>query len=152
MTGQDYRTSLLGVAKTWHLKVLALSVAVALWVFVASGETSERSISVPVDYVHIPSGLVLAGAPPRSVLVHLRGRRAALARLSPGDLRVEIDLSGASAGLTAVRFLRDYLRVPRGVTVTAVTPARLELTLTRPGEAPGASDGRGVAMDTEQPR
>jgi YbbR domain-containing protein len=149
MRGRD-GGSALGLTRNWQLKVLALGVAIALWLFVASGETSERSLSAPVEYVRVPPGLVLAGSPPSSVLVHLRGRRAALARLSPGDLRLQVDLSGASAGPTAVR-PQDELRVPRGMRVTAVNPARLELTLTRP-DATAAPDDKGVAMDTEQPR
>jgi YbbR domain-containing protein len=150
MRGRDGGPGALGLTRNWQLKLLALVVALALWFFVASGETSERTISAPIEYLRLPPGLVLAGSPPASVLLQLRGRRAVLARLSPADLRLQVDLSGASAGPIAVR-PHDELRVPRGIRVTAVNPARLELTLTRP-DATAAPDDKGVAMDTEQPR
>jgi YbbR domain-containing protein len=155
MTQPDRSSAGLGLARNWQLKLLALGVAIALWLFVASGETSERSITTPVDYVRVPPGLVVAGTPPASVLVQLRGRRAALARVSPADMRVEVNLSGASAGPTSVRVPPEALRIPRGVTVTSVTPPRVELTLARTVDATAAPDDKGVegvAMDTEQSR
>jgi hypothetical protein len=67
-------------------------------------------------------------------------------------LRVEVNLSDASPGPTSVRVPREDLRVPRGVTVTAVNPPRVELNLARAGDATLAPDDKGVAMDTEQSR
>ncbi len=117
------------LVRNWELKLVSLVVASMFWLFVVSGERGEVALSVPIEYLNVPSGLLLSGSTPDTVDVQVRGLRSSLARLSGADLRAQVDLARLSAGETVVRLGPDGVVAPRDVTVLRVSPSRLHLAL-----------------------
>jgi YbbR domain-containing protein len=113
------------------LKVLALALATLLWLTVAGEHVVERSIRIPLEFRNIPSQLEIAGDPPSTVDVRLRGSSALLARLEPGEVVAVLDLSSARPGSRLFHIRTDAVRAPFGVEVAQVLPATLSLELER---------------------
>ncbi len=60
------------VLVNWPLKVLAISLAFAIWVFVSGEKRIVKNFEVPLD-LRLPDHLALLEAPQRTVSVRLRG-------------------------------------------------------------------------------
>jgi YbbR domain-containing protein len=113
----------------WELKLAALALAFALWVFVMTSEKADLVLAAAVELDGIPAGLMLVGDRPDSVDVQLHGLRAILARVGPEHVRARVNLAGARPGEVVVRLVPDQIDVPSGVTVLRVSPSRLRVTL-----------------------
>lgn len=111
------------------LKVLAVALASLLWLTVAGEHIVERSLRVPLEFRNIPEQLEIAGEPPATVSVRLRGSSALLSRVDPGEIVAVLDLSGARAGSRLFDIRNDEVRVPYGVEVAQVMPGTLSLDL-----------------------
>lgn len=111
------------------LKVLAIALAVVLWLTVAGEHVVERSIRVPLEFRNIPSVLEIVGNPPDNVDVRVRGSSALLSRLQVGEIVAVLDLSSARAGSRLFHIRNDEVRAPFGVEIAQVLPATLALDL-----------------------
>ena len=113
------------------LKVLAIALAVLLWLTVAGEHVVERSVRVPLEFRNIPQQLEIVGDPPSSVDVRLRGSSAALSRLEPGEIVAVLDLASARPGSRLFPLRNDEVRAPYGIQVAQVVPGTLALELER---------------------
>jgi hypothetical protein len=113
----------------WELKLAALVLSFALWVFVMTSEKAEVVMAAPVELDAIPQGLEVVGDRPDSVDVQLHGLRAVLARVGPEQVRAHVRLAGARAGEVVVRLVPDQISAPTGVTVLRVSPSRVRVML-----------------------
>lgn len=116
------------------LKLLALVLAVGLWLNVAREPIVERHLDVPLGVQNVPRGLELAEVPD-TVAVRVRGASSIVSGLAPGDVMAILDLTGEHPG---PRRLFDMLsagrlRVPFGVEVTRVVPPTIAVSLERTG-------------------
>ena len=116
------------------LKLLALALAVGLWLSVAREPVVERHLDVPLGIQNVPAGLELAEVPD-TVAVRVRGASSIVSALAPGDLMAILDLTDERPG---PRRLFDMLsagrlRVPFGVEVTRVVPPMIAVALERTG-------------------
>ena len=107
----------------WQLKLLALVLAVGLWLFIGSAERMEIALAVPVEYVGLEGALTLDGPRREMVDVQLQVTRWAAARLSAGSVRVRVDVSGLREGDNVVHLAPESVEAPSGVRVTRVAPA-----------------------------
>jgi len=117
------------VFTNWHLKLAALGLALALWIFVMTSEKADMVVPAPVELESTPAGLALIGDQPETVDVQLHGLRTTLARVPLDQVRVRLSLAGARAGETVIRLLPEQVAVPPGVAVTRITPSRIRITL-----------------------
>ena len=124
----------------WELKLAAVVLSVALWLFVMTSEKAEMVLAAPVEFDEIPAGLVVTGEAPESVDVQLHGLRAVLARLGRDEVRARVSLAGVRPGEVVVHLVPDQIAAPSGVTVLRVSPSRLLVTL-EPGRAAAARPG-----------
>jgi YbbR domain-containing protein len=111
------------------LKVLAIALAVLLWLTVAGEHIVERSLRVPLEFRNVPSALEIVGNAPDNVDVRVRGSSALLSRLQGGDIVAVLDLAGARAGSRLFHIRNDEVRAPFGVEVAQVVPATLSIEL-----------------------
>ena len=123
------RPSAAGLVRRWELKLLSLVVAFAVWLLVTGRERAEIVLPARIEYQNIASGLMLMGPTPDVVDLQVRGVRSSLARLTPDDLRVPVDLARLGAGEAVVQLVPDKVRAPRDITVVRVNPSRLRVTL-----------------------
>ena len=111
------------------LKLLALALAILLWLTVAGEHVVERSLRVPLEFRNVPDALEIVGNAPDTVDVRLRGSSALLSRIQPGEIVAVLDLAGARSGSRLFPIRADEVRAPFGVEVAQVIPATLALEL-----------------------
>lgn len=114
---------------TW---LLALTLAVGLWFFVNAGaRTSERTLRVRLDLVHLPSGMVITNPVPDYVEVRASGSGLMLSSIDAKDVRVSLDLGGVRPGLVSYTLSARDFGLPRNVEIDRVTPSRVSLQVDR---------------------
>jgi YbbR domain-containing protein len=108
------------------LKLLAVLIALGLWVLVSGEQESERVFNVPVDF-RLSRDMSLVGESPGSVAVRVRGAESVLRGISAEDLSLPVDLSSAIPGRRFEHELdpRSVAGVPSGAAVDAIIPGRL---------------------------
>jgi YbbR domain-containing protein len=111
------------------LKLLALTLAVLLWMTVAGEHLVERSLRVPLEFRNVPEALEIVGNTPDTVDVRLRGSSALLSRMQSGEIVAVLDLAGARSGSRLFHIRADEVRAPFGVEVAQVIPSTLALDL-----------------------
>jgi len=109
------------------LKLLALGIALLLWMAVAGEETVERGLRVPLELQQLPASLELTGDVPTTVDVRVRGETGTLSRVGPGDVVAMLDLRSARAGHRLFPLTPTQMRVPFGVDVVQITPSAVAI-------------------------
>src|SRR5262245_51755513 len=109
------------------LKVLALTIAVGLWV--AGHRDIERAIEVAVEFRNIPADLMVVDNRVDFVVLRFNGPRTLVSTLDPDDLKLLVDLAGAKAGAVSYPLGTGSFNIPRGVSVARITPPVLQLRL-----------------------
>jgi hypothetical protein len=111
------------------LKVLAIALAVVLWLTVSGEHVAERNLRVPLEFRNVPERLEITGETISNVDVRLRGSSAILGRLDPGEVVAVLDLSGGRPGSRLFHLRNDQVRTPFGVEVAQVIPSTISLEL-----------------------
>jgi YbbR domain-containing protein len=114
-------------ASNLGLKVLALVIAVGLWV--AGHRDIERAIEVPVEFRNVPADLIVLDNRVDYVVLRLTGPRTLVSTLDSDDVKLRIDLSGAKSGSISYPLGPSSFNVPRGVTAARITPPVVHLRL-----------------------
>ncbi|MGA7870629.1 MAG: CdaR family protein [Candidatus Binatus sp.] len=114
------------------LRILALVLAIGLWVFVNAGERgSVESLTVPISYRSLPPGMVIVNHPPAVVKIEVTGPRTLLSLLDPERLTLKLDLRGVAAGQSEFKIYPAMFNVGRNTTVTGISPDQLSLDIDR---------------------
>jgi YbbR domain-containing protein len=112
------------------LKLFSLLFALGLWLYVHAGQKpTEKSLVVPVEFRNLPADLMAVGPAPGQVEVRVAGPPALLSTLDPDYLKVILDLDGARPGTSTFRLSASYFNPPRGVRITRISPAVINLRL-----------------------
>jgi uncharacterized protein (TIGR00159 family) len=119
---------------SWHwlthrlgAKILALGVAVGLWMAVAGQQSTEVALTIPIEYQRIASTFELRGDIPAEVVIRLRGSQLALAALRASPVRMRVSLERVRNGLNYVALSAHQLDLPPGVELTDMRPAFLAI-------------------------
>lgn len=112
------------------LKLLSLLLAVALWFAVGVEEPTETTLSVALELVNPPQGMMITSEIPSSLQVRVIGPGSAIRKLTQARLVQTIDLSGFKRGRHSIPLGSKTFNFPRGVQVSRVQPNPLNLTLT----------------------
>ncbi len=116
----------------WHkmaLRIFSLFLAVLLWIYAAGEQnpvTNSQIISIGLQQMGAPDGMVVSGSLPSNVSIRVVGPRARLDTLSANDFQAVIDLSQLSEGAHNVPVV---VHSPEGVEISRVTPSRIYLVL-----------------------
>jgi len=113
------------------LKVLALGLAVACWLFVAGESKVLVGFTVPLEIRDVPRGMTVANKVERQVEVRLAGPSSILSGLKHTDVAAAIDLSGARAGRQSIPLDDRIVKVPPGIAVQRIFPSFVEVVLER---------------------
>jgi hypothetical protein len=109
------------------LKVLALVIAVGLWV--AGHRDTERAVEVPLEFHNIPADLMVLDNRVDYIVLRLMGPRTLVSTLDAGDLKLSLDLEGAKSGSVSYPLSPGSFNIPRGITVARITPPVVHLRL-----------------------
>jgi YbbR domain-containing protein len=118
--------------RIWGLRLLALTIAIALW-FILSFEKresrSEKPVQASVTYMRPENTVVLN--PTQNVDVILSGSEDAIRRVNPFDVSVQVDLRRAQAGRVNINLTPENVNRPTGLRVESIQPSSIELVLDR---------------------
>jgi len=114
------------------LRLLALLLAISLWMFVNAGQRSlPRELPVPINYRSLPAGLVITNDPPAFVKIEFTGPGTLLSLLNSERLAVRLDLKGVGVGATEFKITPAMFDIPRATTVTRISPSQISLDIDR---------------------
>ena len=136
-TPEARRRTLWSVLTTnWLEKTAAVGLALGLWaVFVSGGQGVRRERAAPVLVDNVPPGFEITAVEPKEVELTLSGPRRVFYTLADSDLEVRVDGFLAGLGRRTFQIGLQDVRHPEGLTVLNVTPATVQLTVTRTPEA-----------------
>src|ERR1700756_2694133 len=109
------------------LKVLALVIAIGLWF--AGHRDIERAVEAPVELRNIPPDLMVMDNRVDYVVLRLMGPRTLVSTLDAQDVRLSLDLSAAKPGSASYPLDATSFNIPRGVTISRITPPVVHLRL-----------------------
>jgi diadenylate cyclase len=84
--------------------------------------STVRSISVPIEFNNLPSGLEISDISANHVDVELQGRSMLLSGVNRADLAAHIDLRNAKAGTESVPITAGSLRLSPGIVADQISP------------------------------
>ncbi|HZC46280.1 MAG TPA: CdaR family protein [Candidatus Acidoferrum sp.] len=114
------------------LRILAVVLAIGLWIFVNAGERgSVESLEVPISYASLPSGMVMVNHPPTQVKIEVTGPRTLLSLLDSERLTLKLDLRNVASGQSEYKIYPAMFNVGRNTSVTSISPDQLSLDVDR---------------------
>ena len=115
------------------LKVVSVCLAVLLWMTVAGDPVVERGLEIPLEFENVPIGLEIAGDPPDTVSVRVRGNSRVVSRLDSAEVAAVLDLGEERPGRRLFDMFAGRVEVPSGIEITRVVPSTITLLLEREG-------------------
>jgi YbbR domain-containing protein len=119
------------ITNNWHLKIVALVLAVMLWMAVANQASSEIGLEVPLEYRNIPRQLEITGDMTNTVEVRLRGSSSLIKDITAKDVSTTIDLGKMTRGEKIVPLSPQNVQAPFGAEVIRVNPSSVRFSLER---------------------
>lgn len=106
-------------------KLLALGLAVFVWVLVSSEPELASFVSVPVQYQNLPEDLEISSNALETVSLELRGPAGQLRDFGGAKGAVVLDMSAVSAGERTFSISTANVDLPRGLRLVRAIPAQL---------------------------
>jgi YbbR domain-containing protein len=108
-------------------KLLALLLAVGLWLAIAREPEVATSLSVPVEFKNMRDDLDIRGNLPDRVFLEVRGPSGRLTRDNLSTVAAVLDLSDAEPGERTYNIRGRNLNLPSGVVFYRSVPSQLTL-------------------------
>jgi YbbR domain-containing protein len=113
------------------MKVVALTLAVAAWWFVAGESKVLVSFTIPLEIRNVPKGMTVTNKPERQVEVRLSGPSSLLSGIRPSEITAAVDLSAGRSGRQYFTMDDRAVKVPPGIKVQRIYPSSIEVILDR---------------------
>ncbi|MDX8392500.1 MAG: hypothetical protein R8K53_08060 [Mariprofundaceae bacterium] len=118
--------------RTSGLQLLAVLIALVLWLQVHGQGTVSLSMDVPLQVEGLSSDLAIINNLPDHVRVTISGLQARLNTLQPTDVRVPLNIAHMEKpGVVKQALEIADIRLPAGLTATKLQPDRLQVQLDR---------------------
>jgi uncharacterized protein (TIGR00159 family) len=135
----------------WREGAIAVGVSLVLWVLVIPGsKESERTVRIPVVVENLPAGYALEELSPTEVEATVSGLRRDLFFLDPRKLAVGIDTFLVKLGRRTFEVSPEAVRHPTNLTVTAVEPKQVIVSVKQAAGDPSKSDADVAAEEKTQ--
>jgi YbbR domain-containing protein len=118
--------------RTWGLRLLALGIAIGLWLNVSfedRQELTERVVEAGVSY-NSPVGFVILD-PVQTVNVRLRGSNRQVRSLNPYMVNIQMDLDQGAPGTFNIPLSPQNVLAPEGLEVVSISPNVIRVELER---------------------
>jgi YbbR domain-containing protein len=117
-------------------KLLAVAIAVFLWVVARGSSSVERGFDIPVTLNGLADTVVVVEQGADVVNVRVSGTRVALRKFEPEKLEYALDVSGAKPGRADYEVDVSRFELPRGARIVSRSPASIELAFERRASKP----------------
>ncbi len=113
------------------LKVVALVFAFLLWFQIGAQQSIQRTITIPVEFINVPTNLEIASDYSRYVDVVIRAEQSTIP-VDERQMAVVLNLQTAKAGENVIPLSESNIKdKPFGIQIISMTPARINLRLDR---------------------
>jgi len=113
-----------------RVKLAAVGLAAGIWsTSLLSTGTTVRTVSVPVQFVNVPSGMHISTLSADRLEVQVRGNAWLMDTAGLTRLVASFNLRGARAGNASLPVDSGNLNLPPGIVVERVSPARVTVAL-----------------------
>lgn len=122
-----------GGGRPWGLRLVALAIAVGLWIGVSlwqRDEVAERIVEATLSYVNKPRDVIILDQV-GSARVRVSGPDREVRQLAPTMVQVQVDLAGRVPGVASIPLGPSNVRLPGGLEVLSVEPNFVQLELDR---------------------
>jgi len=119
------------VLKNLPFKLISLAIAIMLWWAVGRDSVIEIPMTVPMEFQHAPSNLLINSDYPFQAEITLRGPEHLLQEVRPSQVHAILDLEGAGPGEQTYDLSTSQVRVPHNVKVVQVVPAQFHISFDR---------------------
>jgi YbbR domain-containing protein len=109
------------------LKLIALTLAVGVWLAVERDPVAEVAVDVAIEFHNIPPNLEISSENIPRAQIRLRGPERVVRRLQPSDVYAEIELSGLRPGERTFDLTAQQIHQPSELEVVQVVPNQLHL-------------------------
>lgn len=89
----------------------------------------ERDLAIPIHYDHLPRNTIITSPLLKNVEVKIRGKEGKLKTFLQKEHVYTIDLSNETTGMVTLPINIDHLQVPKGISITQITPASVTFRL-----------------------
>lgn len=113
----------------WQIKILALVLALALWLAVAGERKGALVLSVPVKLLNVPADCPRATVDHPTLSLSLAGPKILLLKLRGENIIMPLDMTGIHGDSATFTDLGQRLVLPAGVTVAGVYPPAVTVML-----------------------
>ena len=122
----------LPVPKNLGWKLGSLALAFLLWLVTSSEPEVVTTHVAPVIYQNLPDGYMIAGTPPETVRIELRGPTGELTPTALDPLAVTFDLANAATPSSRTLTVSNTdVGLPRGVSFLRAIPSQLQIRLAK---------------------
>jgi diadenylate cyclase len=115
------------VLPNFGLKLLALALAVALWLAVSHDPVAEVAVEVPIEFHNMPPNLEISSESIPRLQIRLRGPQRLVRRLQPSDVYADIDLNALRPGDRTFDLTAEQIHQPSGLEVVQVIPSQFRV-------------------------
>jgi uncharacterized protein (TIGR00159 family) len=110
---------------------ISLVLITGIWLSFTRGVDTIITLEVPVEYTGSRQEIILLDASVKTVSVNLNGSATLLKNLTPGNVKVTIDLSNGEIGRNLFNITSDNISLPPGVFLRNTTPSSINIVLDR---------------------
>jgi YbbR domain-containing protein len=112
-------------------KLLAVLIAVLLWIAVANEPELSTFVSVPVEYKDLSENIEVSSDPAETVDLELRGPAGELRTFHDTRTAVVLDMSGVRPGQRTFNITENNVQLPRGLSLIRAIPSQLRFQFER---------------------
>jgi hypothetical protein len=109
------------------MKVAALVLALAMWLFVMSKGQTEVSMVAPIVLENVPEGLRVTEKSSQKVVLSIKGHERFIETLNPDVISVSLDLSDISRGKNNMTIEYDDVDLPWSLRVVSIVPTAVNI-------------------------
>jgi hypothetical protein len=120
------------------LKALALILALLLWLLATTGAEGDLEIMIPVRLQNLSPRFSVGNHMPSVIEFRIVGPKMLLWRLKGEHPVLALDLKGVGEGSVKYVNLENYVHLQRGIRITRVYPATIELEIMKTESQPAA--------------
>ncbi len=112
------------------IRVLALLLAVIMWVYVSNEQNPvrEKLVNVSLEHNELDQNYILTGGLPGSVRLRIQGNQNQLNNLAPGDFKAVVNIP---EGKTGEMVLPVQVSAPAGLRIAQVIPEEVSVVVDR---------------------
>lgn len=107
---------------------LLLGVCV-FWVLITTRQGQITTVTAPIRLHGVPDNVVLLRTMPEDVTIQIKAMSSLAPQPSKLDLTAEIDASGVTEGISALRVNHSDITTPAGMIITSVSPATIRVSV-----------------------